>query len=396
MFKYRFIEPLIKQRLKQYPVVTLTGPRQSGKTTICKELFPKKTYLSLENLDTRRRALIDPKSFIEKISKGAILDEIQRAPELLSFLQTYVDEHPSQVGTFILTGSAQFELLSQVSQSLAGRTSIMSLLPFSLAEAYPKSQPVSLDNMLYTGFYPRIFDKKLNPTEAMASYCATYLERDVRSLLQIKDLSRFEIFLRLVANRTGQLLNSTEIGTQAGVNHNSIKDWMSVLQASYIVYLLKPHHNNLNKRLVKSPKIHFLDSALVSYLVHIESPEQISNHALKGYIFESFVVSELLKQRFHSGKQPHLYFWRDNAGHEIDVLLDFGNSVLPVEVKSGKTISSDYFDNINYYRKLNKNSKVAALIYGGDESYIENNTWVLSFKDIHKLSHIDYRLNSPL
>ena len=381
--------------VRQYPVVTVTGPRQSGKTTLCRKLFPEYNYVSLEKPDIRRRAQNDPNGFLEALRGRAIIDEAQRVPELFSYIQVIVDEAqiPSQ---FILTGSAQFELLEKISQSLAGRTALLKLLPFSFGEIYKSDDTISIDDVLFKGFYPRIFDQELNPSEALSYYCSTYIERDLRSIINIKDLSRFETFIRLCSGRTGQILNFNALANEAGINHNTASSWISVLEASYLVFRLKPHYNNLNKRLVKAPKLYFIDCGLACNLLDIQNPEHLANHPLRGSLFETLIVSEILKQQLNRSLRPNLYYWRDNVGHEIDLILDFGTTVLPIEIKSGKTITSDFFKNLDYYRKLNSSSAKALLIYGGDESYIEKNTWILSYKKIGLLENIDYNLEIPL
>lgn len=372
---------------KKYPVVTLTGPRQSGKTTLCKIAFPKKQYISMENLDIRRFAQNDPNAFLKQFPHGAILDEIQRAPDLLSYIQTIVDEKKHTEGMFILTGSRQFELMSSINQSLAGRSAITRLLPFSLSEIYSKKKKLpSLETILYTGFYPRIFDKNLNPTEALSFYTTTYLERDVRSLLNIKDLSKFELFLKLCASRTGQILNLSNIGNECGINHNTARNWLSVLEASYIVFLLKPYHKNFKKRLIKSPKLYFIDTGLAAFLLGIQNPEHLNTHPLKGALFETFIISEFLKARFNKVKNNNLYYFRDSLGNEIDLILDYGDTNIPVEIKSGQTIANDYFKNLRYYSKLRGNkTRKAILVYGGNLSYKEGEIDITGLTDFNNL-----------
>jgi len=264
----RHIEPKLVQWAGQYPVVTVTGPRQSGKTTLCRALFKDKPYVSLEDIDSREFARTDPRGFLAEIPDGAVLDEIQHAPDLVSYIQTAVDENRSP-GRFILTGSRQFEMMEKVSQSLAGRTAVARLLPFSFGELYESTENLTINQMLYAGFYPRIHDQKLNPTEALSFYVSTYLERDVRQIISVTDLGRFETFLRLCAGRTGQLLNMQSIGNECGVTHNTIKSWLSVLQASGIIKLLRPWHANISKRLIKSPKLYFVDTGLACFLLGI-------------------------------------------------------------------------------------------------------------------------------
>lgn len=378
----REISKKIVQYLKQYPVITITGPRQSGKTTLCKMLFNKKPYVSLEDIDERNFALQDPKGFLNRFPDGAVLDEIQRTPDLLSYIQTIVD-HKQKEGFFILTGSQQFELLENISQSLAGRTALVRLLPFTMQEAYGIKRKIpDLDQVLYTGFFPRIFDKSLNPTEAMQFYVNTYIERDLRKLINVKDLSKFETFLKLCAGRVGQILNFSELGNDCGVNHKTIKSWISVLEASYILKLLRPFYKNFNKRLIKSPKLYFLDTGLICFLLNINNVDQLNNHPLKGFIFESFIITEIMKNFFNSGKQDILYYYRDHIGNEVDLILDFGIILKPIEIKSGQTISRDYFKGLKYFSKLNPGNLEQYLIYGGNKNFTQQNIRILNWKDM--------------
>ncbi len=380
----RELTPKLRSYAKQFPVITLTGPRQSGKTTLCRHIFGKHRYFSLENLDVRRKAMDDPRAFLEDcLPQGAILDEIQRAPELPSYIQEMVDRWDKS-GVFILTGSQNFQVFDAVSQSLAGRTALATLLPFSLSEAYPKTPP-SLDTILFKGFYPRIHDKKLNPTEALAFYISTYLERDMRRLVNIKDLNTFEIFLKLVASRTGQILNMSALANDCGVSHNTIRSWLSVLEASYIIHFVYPHHKNFRKRLIKSPKVYFVDVGLASYLLDITEASHVAHHPLRGALFETLIVSEVLKARCHAGQKPNLYYFRDNVGNEVDLVLDDGLDVVVMEIKSGKTFSPDYLKGIQYYKKLNaKHIKKALVVYGGTERFKYLNVDVIGMKDIRR------------
>jgi len=347
--------------------------------------FPGKKYLSLEDLDVRNYARTDPRSFLEEaLKKGAVIDEVQRVPELLSYVQTIVDRE-NREGLFILTGSQNFQLLHSLGQTLAGRTALATLLPFSYSEIYKKNSKTSIDKILYTGFYPRIFDKKLNPTEALSFYTSTYIERDVRSLINVKDLSKFELFLKLCASKTGQILNISSLGNDCGINHNTAKSWLSVLEASYIIHLVRPHHKNFRKRLIKSPKLYFVDSGLAAYLLDIHSAKHMASHPLKGAIFETFVVSEILKTRLNSGKKSNLHYFRDNIGNEVDLILDYGDKVKPVEIKLGKTINSDFFKGLEYYKKLNtKNAAKGCVIYGGKDSSSRSKFDVLTYADINQ------------
>lgn len=371
------------QYAAQYPVVTITGPRQSGKTTLCEMTFPEKDYVSLEDVDERHFAQQDPRGFLSRFPHGAVIDEIQRVPDLLSYIQTIVD-HQKETGFFILTGSQQFELLEGISQSLAGRSAFIRLLPLTLHEAYDtKNAGLSLDKVLYTGFYPRIFNRNLNPTEAMLFYVNTYVERDLRMLLNVKDLSIFEIFLKLCAGRTGQVLNLSSLGNDCGINHSTAKNWISVLEASYIIKLLRPYYKNFNKRLIKSPKLYFLDTGLASFLLDIQNETQLATHPLKGALFESYVISESLKHRFNSGKTDNLYYFRDNIGNEVDLICDHGIHLDAVEIKSGRTIASDHFKGLNYLSNLAESLKNSHLVYGGDQSHVMNQVNVVAWKDIY-------------
>lgn len=373
------------QYVRQYPVLTITGPRQSGKTTLCRMIFDEKAYVSLEDIDERAFAQQDPRGFLNRYPEGAVIDEIQRVPDLLAYIQTLVDQNQRE-GFFILIGSQQFELLENVSQSLAGRTALLKLLPFTLTEAYGAGLPtVSIEKALFTGFYPRIFDKGLNPSDAMQFYINTYVERDLRMLINIKDLSRFEIFLKLCAGRTGQIVNLSGIGNDCGVNHATVKSWLSVLEASYIVKLLRPYYKNFNKRLMKSPKLYFLDTGLASFLLDIQNETQMASHPLKGMLFESLIVSEILKRRFNTGKTDNLYYFRDNIGNEVDLIWDYGVELDAVEIKSGQTVASDYFKGLKYLSGLTNNIRNSYLIYGGTENYIRQNVHVTAWKSMVSL-----------
>lgn len=383
----RTLSDRLKYAAAHFPVVTLTGPRQSGKTTLVRALFNDFHYASLELPDQREFALEDPRGFLAQFDGPVILDEVQRTPDLFSYIQALVDENPDQAGRFILTGSQNFLLLQRISQSLAGRCAVVHLLPFSLAELLNR-EPVSLEGFgrdvlknpvppstglletLFTGFYPRIHHKGLHPRDWLGSYCQTYLERDVRSLLNIGDMEAFGRFMRLCAGRNGQLLNLSGLASDCGVSHTTARRWLSVLEAGFIVILLRPHYRNFGKRLIKSPKIHFLDTGLLCYLLQIRTPEELFHRAERGTVFESFVVSEFYKNFVHRWEQPGLYFWRDAAGHEIDIIIELGQQLIPVEVKSGQTFASDFLGNLDYWRGLSgQNHGPAALVYGGDSAF---------------------------
>lgn len=362
----RTLQPYLLALASQYPVVTVTGPRQSGKTTLCRAAFPDKPYANLESPDTRQFAIGDPRAFLAQFPDGAILDEIQRAPELLSYLQVLVDAD-SRSGLFILTGSQQFEMMTTISQSLAGRTALLKLLPFSVEELAATVPGLSVDRLLVSGFYPRIHDKGLNPTQALGDYLETYVERDLRQLINIKDLGLFEKFVRLCAGRAGQLLNMQEIGNEAGVSHTTARAWITLLEASYIIHLLRPWYGNISKRLVKMPKLYFYDVGLASYLLGIEHVGHIARHPLRGALFENLAVMEALKYRYHRGRRSNLNFYRDAKGHEVDLVISHGPELLPIEIKSGTTITEDYFKGLRYFGREFPTAPAGALIYGGND-----------------------------
>jgi len=389
----RTLAKKLKEAAKQYPVVTLTGPRQSGKTTLVKMTFPDYDYISLEEPDHRAFAIEDPRGFLSQFPEKVILDEIQRAPDLFSYIQTIVDQKDIS-GQFILTGSQNFLLLQKVSQSLAGRCAVLHLLPFSLSELRQR-RPLSIDtigrqlsgknrssneelsSVLFKGFYPRIHDKDLNPADWLGNYFQTYIERDVRDVVIVGDLETFSRFVRLCAGRNGQLLNLSSLANDCGITHTTSKRWISILEASFIVFLLRPHFKNFSKRLIKSPKLYFLDTGLLGYLLRIRSAEDLRIHAQYGSIFESYVISELLKNYMNRGEEHAIYFWRDSTGNEIDVLIDEGENLTPLEIKAGQTIAADFFKGIRFWKKLSDDSQQrAALVYGGDKSYIRSDTYV--------------------
>lgn len=386
MYLKRFIEPHLKRLSTQYPVITITGPRQSGKTTLCQKVFPDKEYISLEKIEIRNLAKADPNQFLRRLAKGAILDEIQRVPELTSYLQEIVDS-TREKGLFILTGSQNFEVMSNISQSLAGRTAILKLLPFSYGELYgEKKKSPQLNSLLYKGFYPRIYHDKLNPTEAYSFYTSTYVERDLRDLLNVKNLYLFEKFLKLCAGRTGQILNISNLASDTGINHNTAHHWLSILEASYIITLLQPHYKNFNKRLIKSPKMYFWDTGLAAFLLNIENENQLENSPFKGSLFETFVITELMKQRLHNIKTNNLFFWRDNTGHELDFIMEKGKDLIPGEIKTGETVAEDFFKNIIFYKTINPAVNKAYLIYGGNKAFQREGTEGIGFAGIEGIN----------
>lgn len=375
----------LKTLHRQYPVVTVTGPRQSGKTTLVKTVFPGWTYVSLEAPDIREYALRDPRGFIEAYPERVILDEVQRAPDLFSYIQTHVDTIGKE-GVYVLTGSFNFGLMEGISQSLAGRVAVLELLPLACTEMTRAGViPDSIEELMIAGGYPRIYDRGLAPQQWHANYVTTYLERDVRAVKAVSDLSVFQRFLKMCAARSGQILNLSSLGDDCGITHNTARSWLSILEASYIVYLLKPHHQNFNKRLIKSPKIYFYDSGLLSYLIGISDPDTLLTHASRGQVFETWVISELLKGRFNRGMRDNIYFWRDNTGHEIDCIVDQGNRLLPIEIKSGKTVSDDFFKGLRYWSRISgSDAKDMVLVYAGLMDQTRKDGKILSWQSFGK------------
>lgn len=366
-----------------FPVVAITGPRQAGKTTLARDLFSQHAYVSLEDPEQRSFALEDPRGFLARFRGGVILDEVQRCPQLFSYLQGVVDERPV-MGQFVLTGSQQFGLQSAISQSLAGRVGLLQLLPFSMAElAQAGRLPEDLDTLLLTGGYPPLYDRDLSPDLWFPSYVATYVERDVRQMLAVRDLDRFQRFVRLCAARSGQLLNLSSLASDAGISHVTAREWLTVLEASYLVLRLPPYHSNFGKRLVKTPKLYFLDVALAAWLLGIRDRDAISIHAQRGALFETLVVSEFVKMRFHAAQPIDLYFWRDNVGLEVDLLFDIGNALQAIECKSGSTFASDWLASLNRWQSLTSStSRTPWIVYGGTDSYQRQGAQVLSWRDL--------------
>jgi predicted AAA+ superfamily ATPase len=365
----RFLHDKLRRVAMSYPVVAVTGPRQAGKTTLVRATFPDHAYVSLEDPDAFEQAGEDPRRFLAGVREGVILDEVQKLPTLLSYLQTDVDLD-DRPGRFVLTGSSNLLLLRAITQSLAGRVSLQTLLPFSLAELQAAGrEPASLEQMLFEGFFPRIHDRHLDPQEWLHDYVSTFVERDVRQVLNVGDLASFRRFLRLCAARSGQLLNLSALGADAGVTHNTAKAWLSVLEATYLVALLPPWHANLGKRLVKSPKLYLLDPGLLVTLLGIRSPDALQTHAQRGAIFESWVVSEALKAAWNQGRPPEAHFFRTQTGHEVDLLLGDDARLAPIEIKSGTTVASDWFDGLTAWERLTgAEPGRGVVLYGGEET----------------------------
>lgn len=379
----RQLAPTLSRLAKSFPVLAITGPRQSGKTTLARHLFPDKPYVSLEDPTERAFAAEDPQGFLSRFTQGAIFDEAQRWPDLFSYLQGMVDEDRSP-GRFVLTGSQQFGLMAGVTQSLAGRVAMSRLLPLSAAEVAGVGNGQSpLDEVLWRGGYPALnIGSATEPVDWFASYITTYLERDVRQVLQVQDLATFQRFVRLCAGRTGQLLNLSALASEAGITHTTARAWLSVLESSDVLYLLTPYHRNFGKRLVKSPKLYFVDTGLACWLLGIRQAEHLSLHPARGALFENWVVTEFLKHRTNQGQSSDLHFWRDNNGLEADLVYETGTGLLQtVEIKSGQTPTSDYV------RAGQRSASMAAaeactplLIYGGDMSALRSGVQLLSWR----------------
>lgn len=363
----RTLSTKVQQLSKKFPIVTITGPRQSGKSTLLRSQFPDYRYVSLENLDMREFATRDPHGFLATYDRHVIIDEAERAPSLLSYLQTHVDE-ANESGMYMLAGSRNFHLMEAIDQSLAGRTAVLKLLPFSRLELHDAGAlPSSINAQIFTGFYPRIYDKGIAPTDYYPSYISTYVERDVRTILKVTDLNRFTRFVRLCAGRIGQLLNMSALATEAGVSKPTIESWLSVLEASYILYRLEPNFNNYNKRIVKTPKLYFYDTGLACSLLGITSAEQLDTHFLRGGLFENMVVNQFIKQSLNAGAQPDLTFWRDSTGLEVDLIRTNGLAQSAYEIKSGSTFHPDYFKGLQKWSALSGASpENLAVIYGGN------------------------------
>ena len=380
----RTMEAVLLESARRYPVVTVTGPRQGGKTTLCRKAFPDKAYVSLEAMDTRQYAREDPNGFLSGLPDGAVLDEIQQAPDLVSYIQTRVDED-GRKGLFVLSGSQQFEVATTINQSLAGRTALLKLLPFSLEELGAQSRKASLDQLLLTGFYPRIWMDGLEPTQALAGYVETYVERDIRQLLAVQDLALFQRFVALCAGRVGQLLNLNSLAADCGVSRQTARNWLTLLEASYIVFRLPPYFANIKKRLVKSSKLYFYDVGLACFLLGLENESHVNRDPLRGNLFENMVVMDALKYRLHRGQRSNLHFYRDSNGNEVDLLLNFGPDLFPLEIKAGQTVNADYFKGLKAFADLFSLPLGAGLIYAGEERQQRRDAKVRSFRAMHEL-----------
>lgn len=370
---------------RQYPIIGLIGPRQSGKTTLAKLTFPNFRYVSLEDLDIRSYAQEDPRGFLSTYSNNIIIDEIQRVPTLFSYLQTHVDQ-TNNSGQFILTGSQNFLLLENITQSLAGRVALLKLLPLDTAELVKDGiLTKNLDSLLFRGGYPKLYANNLSATTWYANYLQTYIERDVRTIKNILNLSQFQLFLKMCANRTAQLVNLSALANECGINHNTARSWLTLLEASFIVYMLRPYHINFNKRLTKMPKLYFYDTGILCNLLGIKQSEQINTHAHKGMIFENFVITDLFKQQLHKNAELPFYFWRDKLGNEIDLIIEHNSKLILIEIKSGKTIASDFFKGLSYWDKvttIQEKDYHKYLIYGGSNNQTREVADIVSWDNL--------------
>jgi len=372
----------IKSLAKEFRVITVLGPRQAGKTTLCKTAFPDYKYVSLEDPDIRLYATEDPRGFLSQYQQYVIFDEVQRVPQLLSYIQTIVDEDNIKA-QFILTGSHQLELSSAIAQSLAGRTARLTLLPLSMSELDQKDE---LNTCLLDGFMPGKHNDKINTSRFYRSYFQTYIERDVRLLINLKDTAKFEKFVRLCAGRVGQLFNQSSLANDVGVSANTINDWVSVLEASFIIYRLQPYYENLGKRLIKSPKLYFIDTGLATWLMGIETNTQMQRDPLRGNLFENLIVIDILKSKFNQGQEPRMFFYRDSHGNEVDLVIQRGNSLLPIEIKSSQTWHSSFLKGVTYFKKLLGNrADKGVVIYGGDQNRDSESYYLCSYKKLKKV-----------
>ncbi|HLK97633.1 MAG TPA: ATP-binding protein [Hymenobacter sp.] len=366
----RALATKLQQLATGFPILTVTGPRQSGKSTLVQAVFPELPYVLLEDPDVRLLAQQDPRRFLATYPNGAIFDEVQRVPELFSYLQGVVDRQPAPAAPYVLTGSQNFLLLEGIGQTLAGRTAVLRLLPLSYSELAAANQlPTNVDDLLLRGGYPRLSNPALTPADFYPSYIQTYLERDVRSLQAIQDLSAFVRFLKLCAGRIGSTLNLTSLASDCGVAVNTAKSWISVLEASYVLYLLPPHYQNFSKRLIKSPKLYFYDTGLACSLLGIQQVQQLESHYLRGGLFENLVITEVLKHYYNQGQPAPIYFWQDKTGREVDLLIEHPTGLLPLEIKAGMTLNQEYFKQLTYWNGLSgQPAERAYVLYAGPVS----------------------------
>lgn len=377
----RNLTPWLINLFSKFPAIAILGPRQSGKTTLAKETFPHLKYINLEDLATRQYVTENPKGLLNAYPDGLILDEIQNVPDMMSYLQVYIDEK-DRPGLYVITGSHQILLNKKISQSLAGRVGITTLLPLSYQELQQKYSNVN--ELIFNGFYPRLFRYNMTPKEIYPSYVNTYIERDVRQLINIPDILLFQKFLTLCAGRIGQLLNLSSLANDCGISHVTAKKWLSLLEMSFIVKLLHPYHSNFNKRLIKSPKLYFYDTGVACNLLGINKHEELNAHFSKGALFENFIVIEYLKKQYNEGNTPRCYFWRDKMNHEVDLVVERGTKLFPIEIKSGANVTKDYFKNLRYFDTISKTENYNYLIYDGPEES-RADTKVINWQQLNTL-----------
>lgn len=380
-FLNRELQKEVQRINKHYSVIVVTGPRQSGKTTLCKNVFKDYHYINLENPDVREQVAVSPKAFLEEHTKGIIIDEVQRYPQLFSYIQVIVDENPKS--RFVLTGSSNFALMEKVTQSLAGRAATLTLLPLSLKELGRRTQIATTNTLLFNGGYPAVWAKKIPVQDVSRNYYNTYIDRDVRQLLNVKEITKFQTFIRLCAGRISTEFNASSFSNEIGVSVHTIQEWLSVLEASYIIFRLPPFYRNVGKRLIKTPKLYFCDTGLVCFLLGIENPKQLATHPLRGAIFENLVILEFLKNRFNKGKLSNLFYYRDKSQREVDIVQEGGNKLFAYEIKSAKAFHKDFLNNLDYLRKVIGVDVVSTqLIYDGKMEINNPENGMVNFRNV--------------
>lgn len=392
MFINRILEKDIIEGARYFPVVAILGPRQSGKTTLAKKIFEKHNYVSLEDIDKRMAAIEDPRTFLQlhRNEFGMIIDEFQYAPDLLSYIQTIVDAEQRQ-GFFILTGSQNFLMNQSISQSLAGRVSLHTLLPLCNKELSEQGLlPEEMETILVQGLYPAVYTKGTPPARLYSQYIRTYIERDVRQLAHVGDLATFQAFLVMCAERIGQRVNMSEFARECRISDQTVRRWLSILEASYIIFLLHPYEKTLSKRLVKTAKLHFYDPGLACYLLKLNQDDLATNDK-RGNIFESFVIAEVIKEFYNHGHEPSVYFWQDQANHEVDCIVDLGKRVIALEIKAGRTVNRTFFDGLSHWEKVRAKdtAKETYVIYGANKKQISGYKNVVSWQSIAAVVKIE-------
>lgn len=381
----------LKQQLLKaatyYPIITLTGPRQSGKTTLVRSVFPKHQYFNLEDPDVLEQIKIDPKKFLREQKGGLIIGEVQNFPKLLSYIQVVVDESV-QKGTYVLTGSHQFSLLEAINQSLAGRTDVLVLYPLTFFETSQFHEETGLDRWLLNGFYPRVYSENIPAERNSKNYIKTYVERDVRKIINLKDIHLFQKFLKLCAGRVGQVLNISSLCNETGVTHNTLKSWIGLLEASHLIYLLQPYYENLGKRVIKSPKLYFVDVALASYLLGIKSLLHLDSHPLRGMLFENMVVMDIVKNQANKGQDPDIYFYRDSNQNEVDVIFEQGGKLIPIEIKSSETFNKKFLHGLEYFMNLTEKAQSGFLVYAGSPAGGSDKIRILNYRNVKEITDI--------